>query len=123
MLELPFVLGLIVLPFAVLVLQLPTWVEHQLAATDAAAEVARAVTVSESNVEVGDLVAAIEASHGLAPGSLRVRQVDGRPGEPVTARVTVDVPALTVPGFGVVARHPWTATHVERRPDFASVEP
>lgn len=121
-LELPFMLGLIVIPFALLVLQVPVWVEHQAAATDAAAELARAITVNGRSTDAAGLVAAVERSHGLAAGRLHASLIEGRPAEPVTAIITVDIPALTLPVFGVVGCRSWTTSHTERQPDFASVE-
>ncbi len=123
LLELPFVLGLIVLPFALLVLQLPIWVERQMAAGDAAAEIARSVVVHGAEVDEGELLAAIESAHGLKPGSLTgFRLTPGLAGEAVVVEVTVEIPAITLPVFGSIGRGSWTATHVERMPDHGSLE-
>ncbi len=124
LLELPFVLGLIVLPFALLVLQLPVWVERQVAAGDAAAEIARAIVVHGVEVDEGELLMAIESAHGLEPGSLTgSRVIPGLAGEAVTVEVTVEIPAITLPVFGSIGRGSWTASHVERMPDHGSLEP
>ncbi len=126
-LELPFVLGLIVVPFALLVLQLPIWVQHQAAAEDAAAEVTRLMAVhghgNDNGADISQLTAAIESSRGLKPGTLHASvNASGRPGEPITVSVTVDIPTLTLPVFGVIGQATWTAAHTERQPDFGSVE-
>ncbi len=123
-LELPLILGLIVIPFALLVLQFPLWVERQAAADDAAAEVARAVAIHGLDADVDAVVAAIESARRLPSGTLRVGvETDARPGDPITARVVVDMPTLTLPVFGVVGRSSWTTTHTERLPDYGAVEP
>lgn len=123
LLELPFVLGLIVMPFALLVLQLPIWVQHQAAADDAAGEAARLVVAHGVDADTATLVAAIEASRGLPAGALHVEvESGGRPGDPVTARVVVDMPTITLPVFGVIGRSSWATSHTERVPDFGSNE-
>jgi len=44
-LELPLLLGLLLIPFGLLMLTFPTWVERQTAARDAAGEVARHLVI------------------------------------------------------------------------------
>lgn len=127
MVELPLVLGLLVLPFGLLILSLPTWVERQTAARDAAAEVARSLVVSTASDglaagpgSLDSLLREIEAGYQLAPGSLRL---DSPPtiaaGEAVTVRVTVVLPGPRLPVFGSLGRRSWTAEHTERAPDYA----
>lgn len=126
--ELPLVLGLLVLPFGLLVLTLPTWVERQTAARDAAAEVARTLVVSTSSTsddaglrDVETLLRQIEAGYELSPGSLRLDAPPTvNPGEAVTVRVTVVLPGPRLPLFGSLGRRSWTVEHTERAPDYAS---
>jgi hypothetical protein len=122
---LPLVIGLILIPLGLLVLSVPTWVERQQAATEAAAEAARAVVTGTGS---GNGVAAaravvdeVAASHGLPAGSLRLELDAGGRGQPVTARVTVEIPMAPLPGLGRLPAVQWTATHIERFPDLAEV--
>ena len=123
--ELPLVLGLVLIPLGLLVLTVPTWVERQEAATEAAAEAARAVvtgTGSADRVAVAHaVVEEVAASHGLPPGSLRLELRSGGRGQPVTARVTVEIPLAPLPGLGRLPAVDWTATHTERFPDLGEV--
>lgn len=122
--ELPFLLGMVVLPFALLVLQLPIWVQRQAAAADAAAEIARSFAVQGDGSATDILLRAIETSHGVPAGALHSTAIaEVSPGAPIVVAVTVDIPVLTIPIFGTIGRQAWTATHIERQPDFGSVEP
>lgn len=121
--ELPLVIGLVLIPLGLLVLHVPTWIERQHAARDAAAEVAR-LMVSSSDATTTDVDAVVErvtAAHGLPPGSMRLQLDQAGRGQPVTARVTVEIPAARLPGLGEVAAVSWTATHIERYPDLAEL--
>ena len=121
--ELPLIVGLVLIPFGLLVLLLPDWVERQTAARDGAAEVARAIVVGGAGIDTDQLLHRIEVGHGLAPGSLRLVEVSGRvPGELVTVRVSVVLPGRGLPVFGVVMPRTWTAVHTERRPDYGVVD-
>lgn len=120
--ELPLIVGLILVPFGLLVLLLPTWVERQTAARDAGAEVARAIVVAGPSVDRDTLLRRIEVGHGLAPGSLRLVEVSGHePAEMVTVRVSVVLPGRGLPLLGAVLPRTWTAVHTERRPDYGVV--
>ncbi len=120
--ELPLVLGLLLLPFGLLVLQFPRWVERQTAARDVAGEVARFVVTGGDPSEVGALVARMEAGHGLEPGSIVVESVPVlRPGETVAVAVRVSIPAVTLPLFGSLGPNTLRVEHAERVPDFAAV--
>ncbi len=126
--ELPLLLGLVILPFALLILTIPQWVERQTAARDAAAEIGRWSVVQpggdgggRADAEV--LLRRIEAAHGLRPGALAlVGDPAGSlaPGSAVTVRVSVDLPGPTVPGLGALGLGRWTAEHTERVPDYVS---
>ena len=126
--ELPLLLGLVILPFALLVLTIPQWVERQTAARDAAAEIGRWSVVQHGGDDGGRaeaevLLRRIEEAHGLRPGSLSL--VGGptgslSPGGTVTVQVSVDLPGPTVPGLGSLGLGRWTAEHTERVPDYVS---
>jgi hypothetical protein len=117
--ELALGVGLLVFPVAMLVLTLPTWAERQSVARTIAREAARTVAVNGAC----DLGAARAVGATMA-GNLGVR--DGvdvaldcasgqrlRRGASVTARVTVRMPAVDIPGIGAVGAWSWTAHHSE----------
>lgn len=121
--ELPLILGLVLLPFGVLVLSISTWVERQTAARDAAGETARFAVVAgpDRADETAALLREIEAGYGLPPGSLRLRLLPSRePGRAVVARVTVSMPGAVIPLFGSFGDVSWTAEHIERVPDYGA---
>ena len=124
MIEFPIVIGLILIPFGMLALSAPTWVERQTAARDAAAESARWLVVGGSGASASpiSIVRQIEAGYGLPAGSLRPEIPTGGlvPGQAVTVTVTVEVPALALPIFGEVGSVDWTAEHTERFPDYGA---
>lgn len=126
-LELPLLLGLVIIPFALLILTIPRWVEHQTAARDAAAEIGRLLVVQptsagEGQVEPDQLLRRIEKAHGLRAGSLSLAGSPTgslTPGGVVVVRVVVDLPGPTIPVLGSLGLGSWTAEHAERVPDFA----
>lgn len=123
MIEFPLVVGLVLIPFGVLVLSVSAWVERQTAARDAAGEAARALVIGDpegASAEV--MVADIEAGYGLPAGTLRAVIPDGGmvPGESVTVSVTVEIPAMSLPIFGGVGAVDWTTEHTERFPDYGA---
>lgn len=118
--ELALGVGLLVFPVAMLVLTLPSWSERQSAARAIAREAARTVAVAGvcdagAARQVGETMA---ANLGLREGDVGV-VLDcpsgarlPRGGE-VTARVTVRMPAVEIPGIVTVGAWDWTAVHVE----------
>lgn len=121
--ELPLILGLVLLPFGVLLLSVSTWVERQTAARDAASEAARVVVIEGAGgaVTAETLVREIEAGYGLPAGSMRLRLTPGvAPGEAVVASVTIEMPGAVLPLFGSFGDVTWTAEHVERYPDYGA---
>ncbi len=121
--ELPLILGLILLPFGVLLLSVSTWVERQTAARDAAGEAARVVVVHgpEGVASAQTLVREIEAGYGLPQGSMALDLAPSVvPGEGVVASVTVEMPGAVLPLFGSFGEVTWTATHIERYPDYGA---
>lgn len=122
-LEFPLVFGLILVPFGLLVISAPTWVERQTAARDAAGEAARSIVLNgPESATPEQIVRSIEAGYGLAPGSLDASIPPGgqTPGSSVTVDVAVEIPALSLPIFGAVGSVSWTASHTERYPDYGA---
>lgn len=111
--------SLLLVPTAVLVLALPTWVERQSLARVAAQEAARAVVLAD-DATLGEgaaraVVARTARNHGLTPGAVAVRIEGGlRRGGVVTAVVSVRVPATTLPGLTGVAPFTVSSRHSER---------
>ncbi len=123
LIEFPLVIGLILIPFGVLVISAPTWVERQTAARDAAGEAARSIVLSgPESASPDQVVQSIEAGYGLEPGSLDASIPAGghAPGSSVTVDVSVEIPALSLPIFGTVGSVSWTASHTERYPDYGA---
>lgn len=124
--ELPLAIGLLLLPVALAVITLPVWPERQTVARAAAAEASRTVVLAgswEAGVdEARAAVAQAAVNHGLGADALSL-QLEGRleRGASVTALVTVEMPALAVPGLAVVDAWSWTASHTERVDDYRSL--
>jgi hypothetical protein len=110
-------IGVLLVPVAMLVLTLPSWSERQSTARSIAREAGRSIAVAGwcdgahaqrvSDVMSDNLgVASRDVSVTLdcAPGRLP------RGGE-VEVRVTVVMPAVSIPGITDVARWHWTAVH------------
>ena len=111
--ELAMGLGLLVFPVALLVLTLPGWSERQATARVITREVARRI----AREGVCDAAAArslgVSMAHNLGVPSegfeVTVVCSDGD----VEARVTVQMPAVEIPGIGGVGAWSWTARHRE----------
>ncbi len=116
--ETPLALALLLIPVALMVITIPTWPERQTLARAAAAQAARTAVLADSWDEATaageDAVARAGANYGLPAGDLTV-DWDGTlaRGSTVTARVTVRMPALVIPGLGRVGAWSWTASHGE----------
>jgi hypothetical protein len=119
-LELAVGIGLLVLPVACLVVTLPTWSERQTTARAIAREVGRTTATAGvcDRAEAEATTREMAANLGLGPGDVSVA-LDCRPGArlarggTVTARVTVQVPAVALPGIGPAGAWSWTAAHTE----------
>jgi hypothetical protein len=118
--ELVIGIGLLVLPVACLVLTLPTWSERQTTARAIAREVGRVTATAGTCDRPGavELAREMATNLGLDPADVSValdclagarRARGGR----VTARVTVQVPAVAIPGIGAAGAWSWTAVHTE----------
>jgi hypothetical protein len=118
--ELAIGIGLLVLPVACLVLTLPTWSERQTTARAIAREVGRSTAIAGRCDRAGAeaLSREMAGNLGLDAGAVAV-SLDCIPGArlprggAVTARVTVRVPAVAIPGIGSVGAWSWTAAHTE----------
>ena len=118
--EFAFGVALLVLPVALLVLTFPRWSERQVTARVSARELARraardGVCDAGAARDVGDTIA---RNLGVRPSDVSVALVcaDGAglaPGSDVEAQVTVQMPAVQVPGLGAVGAWSWTARHRE----------
>ena len=124
--ELPAALGLFLLPVALLVITIPAWPERQTVARAAAIEAARSAVLAgswEAGTQAGDeAVSQAARNYGLDPGDLTV-DWDGvfARGGSITARVTVRIPALALPGLTTIDAWSWTASHTERVDDYRSL--
>jgi hypothetical protein len=118
--ELAAGIGLLVLPVACLVLTLPTWSERQTTARTIAREVGRTTAMAgrcdraaaealarEMAVNLGLAASDVSVALDCASGSRLAR------GGRVTTSVTVQVPAVAIPGIGTAGAWSWTASHTE----------
>jgi len=109
--------GLLLLPMLGL-FSFPAWVERQNMARLAAQEASRAVAVAsdtDSGTARGNqLVDEIARNHGVDPATVSV-SYEGQttPGGTVSATVTVQMPALNLPGLGTVGSVAYSARHQE----------
>ena len=118
--ELAAGVALLVFPVAMLVASLPGWFDRQSLARQAARDAARAVVLDgacRGDVAEGAAVRIVRGG-GVDPGDVRVA-LDCPAGSElardstVTARVTIDMPAVTVPLIGTVGGWRWTTGHAE----------
>lgn len=116
--ELAYTVMFWLVPIAILVASLPTWVERQSLARLAAQEAAREVVLSDAlaagQAEGRAIVAQLAANHDVPPGDLTVAfGGDLTRGTEVTAAVTVRIPALSLPLITTVPAFSYTSTHAE----------
>lgn len=123
--------AVLVLPVAVMVLTVPTWVERQSAARVAAREAARAAVLTDSTaaaVAAGQRTATeVAVNHGLEPSTFDVA-ITGTLSrdDSITATVTAHFPATAFPGIGGVRAFTWSTVHtekVDRYRSFSSAPP
>lgn len=126
--------GLLVLPVAVLVMSLPTWVQRETMAQVAAQEAARSVVLAgdpaDAALRAAALVETTAANHGVPPADVAVchtaHSADSQPPtsctglvavgrhDAVTTAVTVRLPALVLPGLPITLPSVgYTARHTE----------
>lgn len=123
--EFPILVGLLLIPFGMLILSVPTWIERQTAARDAAAESARYLVLAgpEGMDSAAQIVHEIEAGYGLPAGSLELEMPAAFvAGQPLSVTVRVVIPAADIPLLGSFGDTSWTATHIERYPDYGRTD-
>ena len=121
--ELPLAVGLLLIPVACLLLALPRWPESQTVATAAAKQAATLYATASSPDEGAALAQAAvtqAATNSGRPLSLTISG-DWCRGCTITANVTVDIPAIVVPGLGSTGTFTWTATSSARLDDYRSM--
>ena len=123
-LELVLGLALLVLPIALIVLSLPTWLARQNLARLAAQQAARTGVIAASPEQGAAEAGMVVAGAGLDPAAdLRLSWEPGSSfarGGLVTARVTIESPAISIPFLGTVGSFPLTATFSERVDQYRS---
>lgn len=118
LLELPMLIGIVIVPFAFLVFTIPIWIQGMNAADAAAAEAGRAFVVSGGDPGAVDrALRLVETARGLEPKSLTL--ASARPaaalGGDVDVRVAVRLPAVLFFDAGTFT---YTARHTERYPTY-----
>jgi hypothetical protein len=123
--EFALAIGVLLLPVVLLVAAMPSWVERQHAATVAAREAAAvAVRSYPADGTAAARHAAVEAAglYGIEPDDVDVTftRNEVRRGGIVSARVTVRMPAMVVPGVGTVGGFHWSVVQSRRVDDYRS---
>jgi hypothetical protein len=118
-------IGLLLLPVVMLVAAVPSWVEREHAATVAAREAVSAAVAAYPADGRDDAQAEVEqtlANYGIPAGAAVVRfdRDDVRRGGMVSVRVTIDMPAVVVPGIGTIDGFHWSAVQSRRIDDYRS---
>ena len=128
--ELAIGVGLLLFPVALLVLTLPSWSERQTTARAVAREVGRVVAIRGvcDRARAVETAAAMAKNMGLAPAEFDVDLDCGdgarlRRGSDLGIAVTVQVPAVDIPGIGSVGAWSWTARHREPVDQYRSFDP
>lgn len=116
---------LLLIPAVVLVASLPTWAERRHAATVAAREAVRDLQQRwpDGRADEAELVAKyVAADHGIAPGDVTVRVLDGgvAPGDQIRVAVDVEMPAIALPGVRRIAGWTYSTTASLRVDDYRS---
>lgn len=122
--ELVLGLALLVLPVALVVLMLPTWISRQNLARLAAQQGARAAVVTESQEQGTAAAKAAVAGAGLDPAkdlTIGFQPASSfAPGGLVTVGVTIDAPVLAIPFLGTAGSFRIAARFSERVDPFRS---
>jgi hypothetical protein len=116
--EFAYTVAFWLLPMAILVVSLPTWVERQslarLAAQEAAREVALADDWAGGVAEGQAIVDQLAANHDVPPDDVSVSFSGSLSrGAEVSAAVTVLIPAISIPLITDVPAFSYTSTHSE----------
>jgi hypothetical protein len=123
--EFALAIGVLLLPVVMLVAALPTWAEHRHAASVAAREAAAVAVAAypvDGRAEAASAAREAVAHYGVAPDAIDVDFVrhELRRGGTVSARVTIEMPALVVPGVGTVGGFHSSVVHSRRVDDYRS---
>lgn len=118
LLELPLLVGVVIVPFAFLVLTIPIWLQGVHAADAAAAEAGRAFVLSGGDASTLDrALRRVELGRGIDPGALTLTSAapSPAPGADIEVRVSVELPAVALFDLGTFV---YTAGHTERFPRY-----
>ena len=124
--EMPLAVGMLLLPIAMVVMLVPQWPERQTVARAAAKEAATLYANATDQATGASLAqASVEqaaANHGLSAGAMTV-VLGGQwcRACSVTATVTVEVPAISVPFAGTIGAFAYSATSTARIDDYRSL--
>ena len=123
--ELGLIMAFILIPVMMLMLVVPTWIERQTAGRDAASEAARAIVLSSGDLAAAvQMVTTVERGYELPPGTITLTEVTPYgPGADFTVVVTVNQPAMSLPGLGELGGWTYDASHVEHYPEYAQLLP
>lgn len=118
-------LGLLVVPVLLLVLTIPTWESRMVDARDAAVVASRALVTSDSWPDgvaaARQVVSEMAGNDNLSQADLRVTcSGDLARGGEISVRVTVILPAGTVPGIGAFGGFHYSATSVQHVDEYRS---
>ena len=124
--EMPLAVGLLLLPISMIVMLIPQWPERQTVASASAKDAASIYANAEDPVtgaaDAAASVAQAATNYGLAPGALSIElSGDWCRACTVTARVTVDIPAIDLPFAGSLGSFTWTASSSARIDDYRSL--
>jgi Flp pilus assembly protein TadG len=124
-LEMVLAITCLLLPVTLMVIAFPTWVERQAAASAAAADAARAASLSNTWAQA-QTAAETSAARTARGAGLDADDIelglhgDLRRGGAITATARVSMPALVLPLMGSFGSWSGTASHTERVDDFRS---
>lgn len=132
-LEFALAMGMLVLPTALILLQVPTFLEQHDRISSIATYMAQSCATEVSNVSDGQRVAdevarsEMDASSSLGNSNLILATCDYEssslsPGSVVTSNISVEVPAAVVPGLAGEISWTMNAQHDVRIPKYRSFE-
>lgn len=132
-LEFALAMGMLVLPTALVLLQVPTFLEQHDRVSSIATTVAQSCANDVSDVSEGQRIAnevsrrEMDASSSLGNSTLVLATCDYEsssmsPGSVVTSNISVDVPAAVIPGLEGQVSWTMSAQHDVRIPKYRSFE-
>jgi Flp pilus assembly protein TadG len=118
----------LLLPVVLIGAGVSRWPERQQVARAAAAEAARAAVLSDTEAEAlanaQVMAAEVATNYGVPEGAYTVAvnaPVWDR-GQPVTVTVTMEMPAIDVPGVGSWSASDWSASSTQRIEDYRGLQ-